>query len=80
MPSLINENSYRDHVAAVKNAAQTVCKQSMENAVKEVKIFYEPEPDGIFDTGVSGDGTWRKRGYSSSYRLSLLCQPSLVKS
>ena len=69
MPSPMNENSYRDHVAAVKNAAETVCKKSMGNAVEEVKSFYEPEQDGIFDIGVSGDGTWRKRGYSSSYGI-----------
>ena len=29
--------------------------------------IYEPAQDGIFDIGVSGDGTWSKRGYSSSY-------------
>ena len=69
MPSPMNENSYRDHVAAVKNAAETVCKKSMGNAVEEVKSFYEPEQDGIFDIGVSGDVTWRKRGYSFSYGI-----------
>ena len=37
--------------------------------MEEVKAFYEPEQDGIFDIGVSGDGTWRKRGYSSSYGI-----------
>ena len=67
MPTPMNENSYRDHVAAVKSAAQVVCEKSMRNAVEEVKTFYEPADDGIFDIGVSGDGTWRKRGYSSSY-------------
>lgn len=67
MPLPMNENSYRTHVAVVRSVAQAVCKQSMANAVEEVKTFYEPQEDGIFDIGVSGDGTWRKRGYSSSY-------------
>ena len=67
MPPPINENSYRDHVAVVRSAAQAVCKQSMANAVEEVKTIYEPQQDSKFDIGVSGDGTWRKRGYSSSY-------------
>ena len=67
MPPPMNENSYRDHVAVVRSAAQAVCKQSMPNAVEEVKTFYEPQEDGNFDIGVSGDGTQRKRGYSSSY-------------
>ena len=63
----MNENYCRDHVAVVRNAAQAVCKQSMANAVEEVKTIYEPQEDGKFDIGVSGDGTWRERGYSSSY-------------
>ena len=67
MPSPMNENSYRDHVAVVKSAAQAVCKQSMRSAVEQVKDYYEPEKDGNFDVAVSGDGTWRKRGYSSSF-------------
>ena len=67
MPSPMNENSFRDHVASVKNAAETVARESMRSAVEEVKTFYEPEKDGVFDIGISGDGTWRKRGYSSSY-------------
>ena len=57
----------RHHVAVVRSAAQAVCKQSMANAVEEVKTFYEPQEDGKFDIGVSGDGTWRKKGYSSPY-------------
>ena len=60
MPSPMNENSYRDHVAAVKSAAHTVCKKSMRNAVDQVKDYYVPADDGIFDIAVSGDGTWRK--------------------
>ena len=67
MPPPVNEHSYRDHVAVVRSAAQAVRKQSMANAVKEVKTFYEPQDDGKFDIAVSRYGTWRKRGYSSSY-------------
>ena len=63
----MTENSYRDHVAAVRNAAETVAKRSMANAAKETKEFYEPEDDGIYNIAVSGDGTWRRRGYTSAY-------------
>ena len=66
MLSPMNENAYRDHVDAIRNAAERVAKQSMVNAVEEVKGFYEPDSDGVYDIGVSGDGTWRKRGFSSS--------------
>ena len=62
MPSPMNENSFRDHVAAVKNSAETVAKRSMRSAVEEVIIFYELKKDGVFDISISGDGTWRKKG------------------
>ena len=39
----------------------------MKSAAEETKEFYEPEEDGVYDVGISGDGTWRRRGYSSSY-------------
>lgn len=63
----MNENSYRDHVQALRNAAEAVAKASMTKAAGEVKEFYEPAEDGLYDIAVSGDGTWRKRGFSSSY-------------
>ena len=61
----MNENSYRDHVKALRNTAESVAKASMSKAAGEVKEFYEPAEDGLYDIGVSGDGTWRKRGFSS---------------
>jgi len=69
VPSPMNENSYRNHVAAVKSAAHAVCKKSTRNAVDQVKDYYDPADDGIFDIAVSGDGIWRKRGYSSAFRV-----------
>lgn len=74
----MNENSYRDHVATIRNSAETVAKESMQNAAEEAKEFYEPGEDGVFDTGVSGDGTWRRRGYSSAYGVSSLQYPQLL--
>lgn len=29
--------------------------------------FYDPNEESLYDIAVSGDGTWRKRGFSSSY-------------
>ena len=63
----MNENSYRDHVKAVQTAAESVALESMSKAATEVKEFYKEKKDGLYNIGVSGDGTWRKRGYSSFY-------------
>lgn len=37
----------------------------METAVEETKQFYEPEENEIHNIGISADGTWQERGYSS---------------
>ncbi|XP_046850412.1 uncharacterized protein LOC124443906 [Xenia sp. Carnegie-2017] len=66
MLSPMNANSYNDHVMAIHVAAEVVAKNSMKHAAEELKQFYEPE-DGLYDVGISVDGTWRRRGYSSSY-------------
>lgn len=63
----MNENSYRDHVAVVCNAADNEAKQRMENAVKQTKEFYEAENNAIYNIAVPGAGTWRRRGYSTAY-------------
>ena len=38
----MNENSYRDHVTAIRNAAETEAKRSMANAAREVKTKMRP--------------------------------------
>ena len=55
----MNENSYRDHVKALQDATKSVAKESMGKGADE------PTEDGLYDSAVSGDGTWRKRGFSS---------------
>lgn len=42
-------------------------KKSMSEAADKLKEFYEPDEEGVYNIAVSGDGTWRKRGFSSSF-------------
>ena len=55
----MQENLFQDHLKAVKNAAQT--------AADEIKGFYEPEQDDVYNYWNFRDGTWRRRGFSSCY-------------
>lgn len=59
----MNENSYRDDVKALRGATESVAKESMSRAANEVKEFYEPNEESLYDIAVSGDGTRRKRGF-----------------
>ena len=36
---------------------------SLSKSVPETTDYYEVADDSIFDIAVSGDGTWRKRGF-----------------
>ena len=53
-----NYNRISDNVG---NAAKLVAETSMNNAVSELK----KESTNVVDTGVTVDGTWQRRGYSS---------------
>ena len=63
MPFPLQKKSHQDHVQAVRDAARSAAVKSMSNAVVETKDFYDGNENGIFKIGVSGDGTWRRRGY-----------------
>ena len=66
MPPPMKKNSYKDIVKLLEHAAESVAQRSIDKAATETKEFYESEDDGIYDVAVSGDGTWRKRGFNSS--------------
>jgi hypothetical protein len=65
MPGSMTDSAYNGHVAALRKSASEEAEKSMTKAVTDVRHFYVTNPDGTVDIGVSGDGTWRKRGFSS---------------
>eukprot|EP00112_Aurelia_sp_Birch-Aquarium-sp1_P011438 Seg2406.1 transcript_id=Seg2406.1/GoldUCD/mRNA.D3Y31 product="hypothetical protein" protein_id=Seg2406.1/GoldUCD/D3Y31 len=65
----MNKKAYTDTVKTLKDAAEKVAKKSMSEAIPEITEYYEAADDGIFDIAVSGDGTWRKRGFKSAYGI-----------
>ena len=69
MPAPMTKKAYATTVKTLKDAAERVAQKSMSNSVPETTDYYEVADDGIFDIAVSGDGTWRKRGYKSAYGI-----------
>ena len=63
----MQENLFQDHLKAVKNVAQTAAEKCMSKAADEVKGFYEPEQDNVYNYRNFRYGTWRRRGFSSCY-------------
>lgn len=68
LPRPIFHSFYDKVVRSISIATDAVCKKSILNAAKEEKAICteKEETNGIT---VSGDGTWRKRGFSSLYGL-----------
>lgn len=63
----MNENAYCNRVKALQDASEIVAKESMAKAANDMKELYVPNEEDLYDIAVSGAGTWRKRGYSSTY-------------
>ena len=66
MPAPMDKKSYKRTVSAIQEATKYVADVSMSKAAEEVKALYDPDDNGAYSIAVSGDGTWRKRGYTSS--------------
>lgn len=60
----LSKGTFREHELKIHQAAHKAVDESMNNAAKEVKIL-KPTEKAIVNCGVSVDGSWQKRGYSS---------------
>ena len=56
-------NSFQDHLQEVKSAAQTAAAKTMAKAADEVKTFYEPQQDNVYDIGTSGEKNLEERRF-----------------
>ena len=63
----MNQSAYKQTETKIKEAAELVAEKSMVPAATAAKKHYDENDDGMVDIAVSGDGTWRKRGYTSLY-------------
>ena len=65
MPPPMTANNYDKIATNVMFAAKAVAEKTMKDAANELKRDIGANEDMIVDTGVSCDGTWQRRGYSS---------------
>ncbi|KAK3751312.1 hypothetical protein QZH41_007109 [Actinostola sp. cb2023] len=65
MPPPPKPNAYDRHNKALLNAAKTVASNTMVDSGIEIHELKNEHVDDISQCGVSCDGTWQKRGYSS---------------
>lgn len=69
LPRPIFQTVYTAAVDIISVAARSVCQISMERAVKEEKEMTSAEGRDDNELTVSGDGSWRKRGFTSLFGL-----------
>ena len=65
MPPPPKPNAYDRHNKALLKATKTVATNVMAEAGREIHGLKPVQEDGIAHCGVSCDGTWQRRGYSS---------------
>ena len=61
MPKPMTQNNYDKIARIVSNSAKVVAQDSMADAAQEINSG----KSGCIDTGVSVEGSWQRRGYSS---------------
>ena len=61
MPAPMNKNAYGDLSNTVKLASKEIAEKSMVNAAENLR-----GPKEETDVGVSVDGTWQLKGFSST--------------
>ena len=65
MPKPMTKNNYNKIVKKLVTVTETVTKETMSDAIDELRSASSVPPDTIMDIGISQDGTWQRRGYSS---------------
>lgn len=64
MPKPMTQNNYDKIIVKLKNIVKSVAEETMSDAVEEIKEI-TPVVDDYYDTSISCDGSWQRRGYSS---------------
>ena len=66
-PSPMTEKNYRKLSSVYRNSVKEVAETVMQEAALEIynKKHDADYDDNIVDTGISADGTWHKRGFTS---------------
>lgn len=62
LPKPMTQKSYEKLVSSLLKAAQEVAEETMNDAANELK---DDSADDVTDVGISADGSWQRRGYSS---------------
>ena len=67
MPKPMTQNNYDKLVETIGEATKEVAEETMSDAANELREkSFDPNADnGILDIGVSCDGSWQRRGFSS---------------
>ena len=64
MPKPMTQNNYDKIAAKILNVTKAVAEETISDAAKDIRENKTSDYNFV-DTGVSCDGTWQKRGFSS---------------
>ena len=65
IPRPMTQNSYDNIASTIISSVKLVAEETMAEAAQEIHEKGELDEDGVTNTGISNDGTWQRRGFSS---------------
>ena len=65
MPPPPTAREYQKNARTIAKHVKVIAKDGMSSAAKEIRDAQHAREDDLVNCGVSCDGTWQKRGYSS---------------
>ena len=65
MPKPMTPKNFTNISNNLRDAAKTVAKRSMLSSIEELRCLQNAASTDVIDIGVSVDGTWQRRGFSS---------------
>ena len=65
MPKPMTPKNFTSISNNLRDAAKTVAKRSMLSSIEELRCLQNAASTDVIDIGVSVDGTWQRRGFSS---------------
>lgn len=72
--SFLNQSTYDFYISKINDCIGTIAQKIFSSAAEEEKELtnFESDVEDTTDVSVSGDGTWKKRGYASLYGVTSL--------
>ena len=73
LPPSMTKKNYGKIAGTIHKAVKSIAQSTMNEAVKEIKTMNGVNSSALFNTSISNDGTWQRRGFDERKYSSHFC-------